>query len=203
MLKKARIEALGDGIFAIAMTLLVIDLKSPAQELIGREFSLALLSELPKLGSYLLSFVLLSQCWLAHHAIFHNVSQTTRSFLWVNLALFFTITAVPFSTAVLGQHPRERVAVCLYAGHLALCSLMLLAIYVYTLCDKCINARPVTAENRRKSIGRILIGPSCYGLAIWASFFDVRASFLFLVAAPIIYLLPTSIDRHYAAHEPD
>src|SRR6266487_2888595 len=105
-----RIEAFSDGVFAVAITLLVLNLQVPqlasANELVPK------LSELwPKLLSYALSFVIVGIYWVAHHNTFHYIKQSDRNLLWLNILLLMCIVFLPFPTALLGQYPEQRVSV--------------------------------------------------------------------------------------------
>ena len=105
-LAKNRIEALADGIFAVAMTLLVLDIKSP----VNREFETAadLVNYLVALehsfAMYAISFFVLAIFWISHHLLFHFVRHVDRRLLWLNVGFLLLVTFVPFSTDLLGDH---------------------------------------------------------------------------------------------------
>jgi uncharacterized membrane protein len=110
-LPKARLETLDDGVFAIAMTLLVLELRvSTNAEVTERELVHQLLQLLPKLGSIFLSFLLLGMSWIGHHNQYVYIRRTDCPFLWINILFMFFITLIPFSTALLGEHPTTRTA---------------------------------------------------------------------------------------------
>lgn len=128
-LTKGRIEALADGIFAVAMTLLVLDIKSPA----NRKFETAtdLLAYLVTLehsfAMYAISFFVLAIFWIAHHLVFHFVRHTDRRMLWLNIAFLLLVTFVPFSTDLLGDQGHLLLPVVVYGANLlALGSLLAL-----------------------------------------------------------------------------
>ena len=101
-----RIEALADGIFAVAMTLLVLDVKLPNGELFASDQ--ALLARLLTLEHtfviYLISFIVLGMFWVGHHAHFHFIRYVDHTLLWINLMFLFVITSIPFATDLLGDH---------------------------------------------------------------------------------------------------
>jgi uncharacterized membrane protein len=113
---KGRIEALTDGIFAVAMTLLVLDLRlaDGAQDLAERLASLGL-----KFENYVISFLVLCVFWLGHHRLMQVVRHVDASFLWLNLLFLLAITFVPFATSVLGEHPGSSGGALLYGANLA------------------------------------------------------------------------------------
>ena len=103
-LAKNRIEALADGIFAVAMTLLVLDIKSPQN--LPLEATANLLDHLVALehsfAMYVISFIVLAIFWIAHHLLFHFVRHVDRRLLWINMLFLLLVTFVPFSTDLLG-----------------------------------------------------------------------------------------------------
>jgi uncharacterized membrane protein len=128
-LTKGRIEALADGIFAVAMTLLVLDIKSPT----NRKFETAtdLLAYLVTLehsfAMYAISFFVLAIFWIAHHLLFHFVRHADRRMLWLNIAFLLLVTFVPFSTDLLGDQGHLFLPVVVYGANLlALGSLLAL-----------------------------------------------------------------------------
>jgi uncharacterized membrane protein len=107
-LSKTRIEALTDGIFAIAMTLMVFDIKLP----VGPQTTpWSLRSELiglwPRFLAYAISFIMLGVYWVGHHNQYHYIRRTDRGFLWINIFFLMGVSLIPFSTGLLGQYPRN------------------------------------------------------------------------------------------------
>jgi uncharacterized membrane protein len=119
-LAKGRTEALADGIFAVAMTLLVLDIKSPER----RKFETAgdLVTYLAALehsfAMYVISFVVLAIFWISHHLLFHFVRHVSRRLLWLNIAFLLLVTLVPFSTDLLGVHGHLTLPVLIYGANL-------------------------------------------------------------------------------------
>jgi uncharacterized membrane protein len=111
----ARVQALADGVFAVAMTLLVLDVRLPGA---GAADSHALWSELtdlgPNLAAYLLSFTMLGTFWLALHAVLDLCKESDRTLAWAVLAFLFFVTTLPFTASVLADHTRLWLAVILY-----------------------------------------------------------------------------------------
>ncbi len=102
---KHRVEALTDGIFAVAMTLLVIDLKVPDPHTVHtrQELAQALADLAPKAMSWMISFLVLGTFWIAHHRLFHYVRYVDRRLLWRNLYQLAFVSLMPFSAALLGE----------------------------------------------------------------------------------------------------
>jgi len=119
-LAKNRIEALADGIFAVAMTLLVLDIKSPVN--LAFETNAALINYLAELehsfAMYAISFIVLAIFWVSHHILFHYVRHVDRRLLWINMAFLLLVTFVPFSTDFLGDHGHLMLPVFVYGVNL-------------------------------------------------------------------------------------
>src|SRR5512141_1031583 len=113
---KTRIEALADGIFAVAMTLLVLDVKLPGTEpfVTDRALLVRLLSLEHTFVIYFISFVVLGMFWIGHHAQFHYIRYVDHTLLWLNLFFMFGITSVPFSTDLLGDYNELRLPYMIY-----------------------------------------------------------------------------------------
>jgi uncharacterized membrane protein len=119
---KSRIEALSDGIFAVAMTLLVLDIKMP--ESVTYPSDADLLARLVSLehavASYVVSFVMLAMFWVLHHSQFHHIQRSDRGLLWINLYLLLNVCLVPFTTDLVGDNVRLRLPALLYGANLLL-----------------------------------------------------------------------------------
>lgn len=107
-----------DAVFAIAITLLVLDLKLPAVGLEGTEpeFQQALLQLLPSLIGFLWSFILIGQTWIEHHRMGRHLAATDRGLLWWDLALLMFVVLMPFTTSLVSEHFASGTAVALYAA---------------------------------------------------------------------------------------
>jgi len=106
-----RIEALTDGIYAIAMTLLVLNLALPE---VGTDQAVqlhdALFEQAHKFFNYALSFILLAVFWIIHHDQFHFITRTNRTLLWLNISCLMFVALVPFTTSLSGDFPDETIA---------------------------------------------------------------------------------------------
>ncbi len=111
-----RLAALSDGVFAVAMTLLVLDLRAPAAEVIHSEHDLwhALLPLAPRLLMYMMSFMTLGIFWVGQQTQLNHLQRSSRSLTWIHLAFLFVVTVTPFSTALLAEHIQYRLALLLY-----------------------------------------------------------------------------------------
>ena len=123
-----RVEAFSDGVFAIAITLLVLEFKVPhlPEGASGRDLLLALLKLWPSMVAFLGSFIAILIMWINHHGIFRLIHKIDSPFLFANGFLLLMVTFVPFPTAVLAEYlgtPGERVAAAFYIGSFVIVSI--------------------------------------------------------------------------------
>jgi uncharacterized membrane protein len=175
------------------MTVLVLNIQVPEG---GDDLSARLVVLWPKLASYATSFIMLAVLWIGHHFQFNYIRRADRPLLWINILFLLAITFLPFTTAVLANYYRERLAVFLYGGNLLFSGICLLAHWVYATGSHRL-VPPDLDESVIASIrARISVGLGVYGLAIVLGFVDTRASLGVFVAMPLMYLIPSRVDRH-------
>lgn len=135
---KNRVEALTDGIFAIAMTLLVLSLDVPAGIQDSSNVAvMAMLADLaPDLYHYFLAFFILASFWIAHHAQMDRLRHIDRSFLWINIATLMFVTLVPFSVNLIGDYPDETFAAVAFEANLLILGLLFAAQWFYAVRDR-------------------------------------------------------------------
>ncbi|HJT54351.1 MAG TPA: TMEM175 family protein [Candidatus Angelobacter sp.] len=141
LLSKGRVEALTDGIFAIAMTLLVLELKVPdlPKSAASHELLYRLGEEAPAWMSFLLSFMYCGLLWFLHHLAMHFVRHMQALLVWLNLLFLMSISILPFSCALLGHFIRNRAAVEIYFGNVLLAALLLWAQWLFARRRKLIS----------------------------------------------------------------
>lgn len=187
-----RIEALTDGVFAIAMTVLVLGLELPRGPG-GLGARLWILW--PKIAAYVLSFVMLGVLWIGHHYQLNHLRRTNRILIWLNLAFLLAITFLPFSAAVLGAEYQDPWAVALYAGTVMVAGVSLLGHWAYAVRHGELLSSDTDATVVQTLKLRIHFGLGVSALAIAAGFVDTRISLVVLLALPTVYFVKSSIDR--------
>jgi uncharacterized membrane protein len=113
----SRLEAFSDGVIAIIVTIMVLELRPPAQPTLK-----ALLKVAPVLLSYALSFLVVAIMWVNHHHMIHSVRQVTARLLWLNLNLLFWMSLIPFVTDYMGKNYRQPLPVAMYGVSLTFCA---------------------------------------------------------------------------------
>ena len=197
-----RLEAFSDGVFAIAITILILELSVPElpktlpKELIAQELGRKLLELWPgKLVAYLLSFMVIGTYWVSHHMAFHHIRRSNSTLLWLNITFLLCVSFIPFPTALLGHYFGQRIAVIIYAATLGFTSLVGQALWLYAarghrLVDA--NISPdVVAEISRKN----LTGSLLYTLAIAVSFLSLPLSIGILLLMPVLFILPSRVCK--------
>jgi uncharacterized membrane protein len=112
-----RLVAFSDGVFAIAITLLVVSLEVP--DVADKKLSSALNDLGPQLFTYALSFVVIGAYWMGHHRMFRKLVRTDRTLLWINLVMLGFIALLPLPTEILGKYASVRLGVVIYAAAIA------------------------------------------------------------------------------------
>ncbi len=186
---KARTEAFSDGVFAIAITLLVLDIKLPAEQAKTNAQLQHLLKEaLPNILTFVFSFLVVGVFWVAHHRIFESIKKVNHYLLWSNIFYLLTIALIPFPAAVIAQHPFYPTSVIFYSSVLFLSAFQhfLVLGYVYTHPE--LKEENFTRENFRRSMLTGAVGPVCYLLSIACAFINTVLSFCFIITALIFYI---------------
>lgn len=190
-MKKERLEALSDGIFAIAMTLLVIEIKVPEFHGVVSNYELfkALADAYPLFLSYILSFALLFTYWRAHNYLMSVFAKSIDSRLTNYNAVFFLFIAlVPFSSYLLGRYSHTQIAVLFIALNTILISLAQILMRNYIINSKNIKNVTFTPRDMRHSTIRIMVPVICAGLAMILSFSDITAALLLFTVAIVFNL---------------
>lgn len=177
-----RIEALTDGVFAIVMTLLVLELRIPeiADSVVPAELPRDLLELWPKFSSYTVSFVVLGIMWISHHRTFHYIKRCDYKLLWVNLAFLMLVGLIPFSTSLIGNYATAQLPFVVYAIHLFLIFLMRFTLWTYAIGKYRLVMRDID-PHLLTTCKLITIGGSFIMLlAIGISFINLAAAFIVL-----------------------
>ena len=130
-MEKSRLEAFSDGVFAIVITLLILDIRFPEVEY--SQFTATLKSVLPRILAYVMSFIIIGLYWVTHHNSMHAMKKTDRGFLWLNILLLLCVSFIPFPTSLLGRYPYQAGPIIIYGITLVTCNAVgyIMLIYVH------------------------------------------------------------------------
>lgn len=185
-----RLAALSDGLFAIAMTLLVLDLKIPATTAVHTEQDLwrALGALSPRLLTYFMSFLTLGIFWVGQHTALHLHARANRNLTWMQLAFLSSVTLIPFSTSLLADHISLRLALLVYWVNLVLLGMILFAGWRYS-CRARLLKEDVTHDIYKAMDRRILGGQVLYAVGASLCLFHVYWSIAFIVLVQLNFVL--------------
>jgi uncharacterized membrane protein len=193
-----RIIFFSDAVFAIVMTLLILDISVPdiPQDSATAELPGRVLDLWPEFFSYALSFVVIGTYWMAHHGTFRYFRSYDRMLMFLNLLFLLSISFVPFPTALLGEYGEQQFAVVLYALSLAVPRLLLALVSWYA------TKRSLLIENLDPRIGRYhlvrsLAISAIFLLSIVVSFFSVSAAILSWILMFVVDTLLWQLFQRY------
>ncbi len=179
---KTRLEAFSDGVLAIIITIMVLELKVPHAD----DFA-ALKPLLPVALSYVLSFVYIGIYWNNHHHMFHAVKRVTGGVLWANLHLLFWLSLLPFVTGWMGENHFAPLPSALYGF------VLLMAAIAYAILTWTIIGEEGSASLLGKAVGRDfkgIISPILYAIAIPLPFFFQWGAQIIYVCVALMWLVP-------------
>jgi uncharacterized membrane protein len=191
-----RLAALSDGIFAVAMTLLVLDLRVPVSQHINHEQDL--LSALTKLGPnilpYFMSFLTLGIFWVGQQTQLNNFTRSNRHLTWLNLVFLLAVTLTPFSTALLAAFITFRLAIVVYWLNIVLLGSMLFISWRYARHAQLLKDE-VTEEIFAANQRRIVIAQSLYAFGALLCIINTYVSIGFIVLVQLNYAIAPRFGR--------
>lgn len=189
-----RLHALTDGVYTIAMTLLVLELHVPdarsTAELVSGLAALA-----PSLFGFALSVAVLGTYWVGNAVNLGHLARVDRATLFLNVLQLYLITLIPFTTAVIGRYPDEAAAVILYGVHLEALGLAQYAGWVYLLRNQHLAHAPIDSQTNRAVTRRILFGPAAWLVAIALALVNPGLGYAVYFAVLIFYVYTAVRDR--------
>ena len=185
-----RIAALSDGIFAVAMTLLVLDLHVPAAEAVHSEHDLwrLLVSLSPRLLIFLMSVMTLGIFWVGQQTQLNHFARSDRNLAWIHIAFLCTVCLVPFSTSLLAEFIHYRVALLVYWFNILLLGLTLLWSWHYSTRARLLEDA-VPEEIHRAVVRRIVIAQSLYAAGAALCFINTYWSIAAIVLVQVNYAI--------------
>lgn len=188
-MKKGRLEAFSDGVLAIIITIMVLEMEIPS----GADFT-ALKEVFPVFSAYAGSFVYLGIYWNNHHHLLQVIEKVTGGILWANLNLLFWLSLFPFATAWLGSNHLEEAPVALYGIILLLAAIAYKILVYFVVKNEGENSLVGKyLGNDKKEIVSILL----YGVGVIAAFFEPVISYCMYILVAVLWFIPdTRIEKH-------
>jgi uncharacterized membrane protein len=189
-----RVEAFSDGMFAIAITLLILEVKVPTPA--PGQLAGALLRQWPSYFAFLLSFAFIGIMWMNHHRMFTHIRRSNDTLLVLNLLLLLGVTAVPFPTAVLAASlgtPDQRTAALFYNGVFIVIAFFFNFLWRYAVSHQLLDHN--LAASAAQISRQYATGPLLYVLCFVLAWIDVRVSLGVNVALAIYFALPPGLMK--------
>jgi uncharacterized membrane protein len=183
-----RLVFFSDGVIAIAITLLVLDIRLPElpEHADSAALAAALFSIMPKIAAYALSFLVVGELWYVHHMRFRSIDRCDALLIWLNMLFLMTIGFVPFASSVLSEHSNAT-AYAVYDGTMACASLLSAALWGYAIIGGMVPAA-LSAEARRRSLVSPLRVAAVFvlsGVLAQVNVHAARWAFLLLIPAAV------------------
>jgi uncharacterized membrane protein len=192
LMGKGRLEAFSDGVLAVAITLLVLDLSVPKDKP-PHLWQYLTRTEWPAFAAYLISFFVIGTIWVNHHALFVLIDHVDRAMLFYNLLLLFWVSTIPFTTSALADYLKDgstndvRVAVLLYGASnegMAIAFLLIVRHMLY----KPLVAGKVDPAARKKAVIRFGLGSLLYPVVTLIGLFSALLMYVFYLATIVYYI---------------
>lgn len=192
-MEKARLEAFSDGVFAVAITLLALDLAVPGPGPGHASLADQLGTHWPSYAAYVVSFFVIGITWVNHHALFRSFAAIDRTVLFLNLTLLLFIVAIPFGTSTMAEYLRHggsdaHLAAALYAAILEGAAISFVAIFAWSLRDDARRHTPLPPADARRALLRFGIGTLVYFGAIVVAFISAPAALAAIALIDVYYV---------------
>jgi len=189
-----RLAALSDGIFAVAMTLMVLDIRVPAAAAIHNDHDLgrALAALSPRLLTYLMSFLTLGIFWVGQQTQLNHLTRSDRHLTWIHLAFLFAVTMTPFSTTLLSEFITHRLALLIYWSNILLLGLVLYGSWGYTVRALLLKSE-IAAEVPAAICRRIVVGQTLYAFGALLGLLNTYYGIAFIVVVQLNYAIAPGI----------
>jgi len=184
-----RLEAFSDGVFAIAITLLVLEIDVPPS---GSDLGRELLTLWPSYLAYVTSFIVIGAIWINHHAMFDHIVRADHTLLLLNTIHLMFIAFIPFPTAVLAQAlhngTNEQIATSFYGGTLTVIGILVNFMWYHAAHEHRLLSEDISPEEAKRNARRFLVGPVCYGIGTIVALFVPWLALSFYIALNVFFI---------------
>lgn len=188
-MNKTRLEAFSDGVIAIIITIMVLEIKIPHEATLH-----ALLELTPVFISYVLSFLMVAIYWGNHHHLLHTVRHVTPKIIWANMGLLFSLSLIPFTTGWMGENHFAELTVALYAVNHLFCGFMAYLLQAAILAH--LPEKNKLMEAILKTKKKSMISVVAYLIAIPVAFYYPIVSAVLIGVSAIMWTIPDKDVEH-------
>jgi uncharacterized membrane protein len=197
LLSTDRLKAFVDGVMAIVVTILVLDLDVARMDFGAGQTGQFLVELERQLHPYIGSFGLVAAYWVQHMVILHYAPYSNRIFIWLNLLFLFPLTLLPFLTELRVDYPTDLVPAALYGGAQILCGLLLLSIWRYATGTHGFRSSSDDPSVVRSMSIRIAFGPLLCLVGAVVSLVEPHVGTLFFLMVPLLYVSNRKVDESW------
>lgn len=187
LLERNRLEAFSDGVFAILITLLILEIKVPHFESNSvADIVKGLKTIAPKFIAFLVSFIVIAVYWVSHHAMFARLKYVSGKILWTNLFSILIICVIPFTSALVGDYPHAKLIVAIYAFHIFIIGVL------YAFIDRLILSSKellINTEVEHFMLKKHIVGNALNLLACMLSFVWIPGVIFTLIISRLLFIL--------------
>ena len=199
VLSRARIEVLSDGIFAIVLTLLALELRPPT---LGNpnsvsELAVALVALSPKVLSWIISFAAVCVVWVNHHRLFSLLRETDHTLFWLNANLLLWVTLLTFPTALIGDYPGNPLALTTYGAVGILMGMAFVVLRLHMLRGDHLEPDVDVEQFRRLTRQTFIMSPVAYAIGIGLAWVWTPLAFLMYAAVSAYFILPFTVRARF------
>src|SRR5262245_35349530 len=185
-MNKHRVEAFSDGVFAIVITLLILDIHVPDVDY--SQLLTSIVALLPRMFAYVISFGVIGVYWLAHHQSLQLIGKLNGLLIWLNLVYLLAVSFMPFPTALLGRYPMQPLPIVIYGLNLIVANMTGLMLMLYLRAHPELGSGYVHRQ-RHKSFPLYIFVNGSYALAILLGFFAPAASYIIFVVVLVVVIV--------------
>ncbi len=190
----ARVLALSDGVFAIILTLLVLEIHVPDLAP-GQQLTDALHQVRPSMTAFLLSFLIAAIAWAGHRDLFSVVQRTDRVLVWLNMLYLLPLSIIPFGASLLARYDRDPVALQMYGTLLVAIALTRLVAWLYATSRPHLLYEPLDGESRRSGAALIAVPGLAYAVATLGAKAAPDVTLAIFFAVPVLYFVAIALLR--------
>ena len=194
----ARLETFSDGVMAIAITLLILEVRVPP-DVPGQDLGRAVVHQWPSYAGYLVSFLTIGVIWVNHHHMFKLIARTNHAFLMINVVFLMAIAFLPWPTALVAEYIRDpdgrRIAAVVYGLTMVAIAIMFCVVWFYASWGGRLLHAEIEHEALNRTYRSYLLGPIVYGSAVVIALFAPFVSLSIYAALAVYWLLPGTGPR--------
>ena len=193
-MNKSRLEAFSDGVFAIVITLLILDIRIP--DVKYEHLAEAIGTIIPHIIAYVMSFLVIGLYWIFHHNTAQLVQKVDRPFIWLNIVFLLFVSFMPFPTTLMGKYPFTQIPVLIYGANLLLANITGWIITVYTYKRDHLKTESFTPAIFKRQMKVYAIVNGLYVIALVITFVNPTISYIVFIGVFALLIMTTKSNKH-------